>query len=182
MKYLISLALLFSLNAAAIPPTPIPGGSKNFGGITTQVASFPAGNQSLSVAPGDTTYFALYAGLNAVGNGVTYPFLKNGVLYQVTAGKTAYCESITYRTGAASGGLQLLSATATFASGTATGSLTGPVYQCGGAGVYCLHGALTANAPVTEAMPYAFAASTWPGAQFADNTQMYEVRLVCHEI
>lgn len=179
--YLV-LSLFISVNAFGAAGSGNVSEATSLGGFGVAVAgvqsAMPGG---ISVANGNTAQFSLYAGAMSVGNGVTYPFYKNGVLYQVTAGKTCRCDKVRHRGGSATGGWQLLSATATFANATATASLTGPVYQCGAAAVYCQAAHTTANTTWVEGLQYVFAASTWPGAQFSDNTQLYHLELSCHE-
>lgn len=183
MRKVVLLSLLFSLSANAANSV----GSGDFpyvsvGGNGQSVASVMPNPPSIVIPSNDTTWFTLYTGLLSVGNGVTYPFKKNGVIYQVTAGKSAYCTSIRHRVGSASGGFQLLSATATFADAATTASLTGPVYQCGAAATYCMAGSTTANTIMNESIMYKFGAATWPGIQASDNTQLYHVALHCHEL
>ncbi len=175
------LALLFSFNAsAAIVPSGVP--SIQLGGIGSQLANSQATPGSVLVSGSDTAEFTLYAGtLSLGGGGTVYPFKKNGVIYQVTAGKTARCSVVSHRVSSASGGWQLMSGTATFADATASGSVTGGVWQCGAAAVYCKAGHVTGNTTTVEGMQYVFGASTWPGFQGADNTQLYQISLVCHE-
>jgi hypothetical protein len=140
---------------------------------TTISGSHPGG----LVVPGPTSeVFTLYAGtLSNGGSNVHYPFYKNGSKYQVTSGKRFIVSSIRHYVGSANGGFQLVSATATFSDATASGSLTGGVFQFGAAATYGMTGHQTAKTLMVEAMRYVFAAQTWPGVQFADNTQIYQV-------
>lgn len=180
MVHLLSFLFLFSLTAqAAVTPSGVP--SAGLGGYTTAAASVSA-PANLHIAAEDTRWFTLYAGDLSANGGTFYPFRRSGDIYQAHATKTTYCRNIRYRTGAASGGFQLMSATATFANETASGSLTGPKYQFGSASEYGMTGGLSANSVVNEGFLYTFAATTWPGVQFGDNTQLYQVYLTCIEI
>ena len=176
----IILALLFSFTASAIEPSGVP--SVQIGGYMSQVASMPNIQGNVFDSLTSTKTFTLWAGTLACSGNDVYPFRKNGDLYQVTSGKTARCSSIRYRVGSASGGFQLLSATATFANGATTASLTSPKYQFGAANNYGMSGPSSANAPTVEHLQYTFGSATWPGVQCADNTQLYQVYLVCNEV
>jgi hypothetical protein len=108
-------------------------------------------------------YFTIYAG-GIPGQNLLTPFVKNGTLYQVTAGKTFKAIAVQWVTGTANGSaLQLMSKTSTFNDGGAVGA--GDVYQCNVTAKYCYY-SLSAwvynNAPCT----YEFAAASWPGIQY----------------
>lgn len=183
VNFLMFISLLIAgIAQAAVVPSGVP--SITLGGYTAQTASHPPAQGIVQIDSSDTSTFTLYAGaLTNGGSGVVYPFRKNGSIYSTHATKRTYCRSIRYRVGSASGGFQLMSATATFADAATTGSLTGPVYQCGAAAAYCMSGNIGANVMVTEGLLYEFAAgAVFPGVQFSDNTQFYQVYLTCKEI
>jgi hypothetical protein len=161
-------------------------------------AALPAGVPTVTVAaPGSTTgatvispsmlsgsgvngIFSLFSGNNSTATaGNFYPFYKNGVAYQVTGGKTAYCFNITASSGAASSFFQLLSATASFTWNQST-ALTGGVYQCGAAATYCAVANSTVAVPAPYPGVYSFGASTYVGMQ-AGNSQYYQIHMDCYE-
>lgn len=186
MVHLVTiLSLLFSFSAWAVAPSGAP--VITLGGVyinnTTQNGGIGGG---IVVPSNDITWFTVYAGtLSNGGTNVYYPFRKHGVLWQVTTGTKAYCKSITVRVSSATGGYQLVSATATFADATAAGTLTGAVHQCGSSAAGCRSGHITANTEVTKQEVYVFdgsAATVWPGAQFFDASQVYQISLTCFVI
>jgi hypothetical protein len=92
-------------------------------------ATIPLGNPSQ--ASGGV--FTIYAGdlKNATATDHYMPFYKNGVLYQVSNGKSAYCFAMTSVSLSSNINFTLMSATATFADNATTASLTGAKYQAG---------------------------------------------------
>lgn len=171
---------LLPLTAAAVSPSGVP--SITLGGYASQLASSPYSPGGIVVPASDTSYFTLYAGSMSGTNTYVMPFRKNGVIYQVTAGKTCRCDWINYRVGGASQGFQLMSATVTFANNADPAGLTGAVWQNGASNVYSMAGHTTANTQVTQGTQYVFAASTYPGFQQEINAQLYHVSLICREV
>lgn len=107
------------------------------------------------------TYFALFSGSN--GSGGNYmPLCKNGVAYQVPAGKTFKVVSVTVMGGASNATMQLVTATSAIAQNAST--LTGGVFQTGAATSYA-YAVASGFTPVHFAYPYDFAASTFAGVQ-----------------
>ena len=170
--FLISLVFFVSQSFAAVVPSGVP--AKCYGGGI------------LCVPNTDTTYFMITAGAgNTASSGLTFAFQKDGVAYQVTAGKTAVCEVISYFGGRE---FQLMSATATFSNpaGTAVASLVGPVYQIGfsdqaGANTDGFKPQVT-DQVYNESIYYKFSSSVFPGIQIQGATGRAVVKLICKEI
>lgn len=182
MKLFISTLLFLGFTAQiAYCVTPAaPAAFKSYGGYNSSTVAGVPGD--VIEGTSGRSYFMLSVGvLSLDGSNVHYPLRRNGVIYQVTAAKTCRCEKIRYRVGSASGAFGLVSATATFANATASAGLTGGVLQSGVLDIYSMSGHVTANAVVTESIIYTFGASTFPGVQMADNTQLYQVYLWCYE-
>lgn len=131
--YVLSLLFLPVVFAAA-PPQPAPaGGYISIGGHNSTSVIVPP----LVVTPerNPLGWFVLQNNGNPTSNNVT-PYRKNGVAYQVTAGKTATCIGAFGQTSAANSPWQLFYADAAFAHDATAASLTNPVYQNGSATVY----------------------------------------------
>lgn len=178
--FAVFLAFAFTLQSAVCAGfAPV----KTHGDYGSQTASMPFMQGSIAVNATDTSYFTLTIGVLSLGGGATYyPFRRNGAIYQVPVSKTCRCEQIRYRVSSASGGFQLMYDTVTFADATANGTLTAPVRQSGSNANYAMSGGITGNAVVTEGFIYSFPASSFPGAQMSDNTQIYQIYLTCREI
>lgn len=129
--------------------------------------------------------FSIYAAaVSTLTAGNVYPFYKNGVIYQVTSGKKAYCFNFSAVDIVSSNhGIQLLSATATFANNATTGSLTGAVYQGGVAGNYVWLASSGGQTGADTPLPgtYTFGASTFPGYQWQNGTFNSSVHGLCYE-
>lgn len=179
MKFLITLALLFSTAAFA------GNGSGNvsnviglggFGATPTvrSYAGIPAGAVVFSVFAGDL--------VNIVTANAAYPFYKNGSLWQVASGKTATCFNITSYQGAALY-WELLSATATFSPNTATASLTSPLYETGSATKYAHFQGGVSNVWAAGPGTYQFPAATpgvWPG-MLVNSANAAAIHMDCYE-
>lgn len=154
------LALTLTVHSAfALNAPTVPGQSA----VSTNGYDTTAGDSiyPLSALIGSGRVFTISAGdwVGSLTAGNFYPFYKDGVAYQVTSGKTAYCWGLTGKAGAASA-IQLVSATASFAYNA--GSITGGVYQGGVAGKYPqVFTTAYGRVPGT----YSFAATTYPGIQ-----------------
>jgi hypothetical protein len=132
VNFLSVLSLLFSLQAFAVSvPSGLPAISMGHQSTTTTQM------QPLVIADGSNSlgWFTVIS-YGEGTNGNVSPFIKNGVKYQVTAGKTAKCYGISGQTSAANSSFQLMYADATFAHDATTGSLTNPVYESNVAGQY----------------------------------------------
>lgn len=170
-RYVVLLfSLLFSVPSFAALPAGVP--IRVMGGFGTNNAA------TVQVSASDTTRFTLFGGLTPAVTNDFYPFYKNGVAYQVTAGKTCRCDNITWASDAAANRAQLISATASFASGA--GSITGGVHQGGAAAVYPMVFGGTANQWAPLGVVYEFAASTYAGWQ-ASGANSYSFALSCFE-
>lgn len=132
--------------------------------------------------PAGAQIFSLYAGDIQANQTATnyYPFYKNGVAYQVTAGKTAYCFNFTLASGSTAAGVsvQLISATASFAFNA--NSITGGVYQFGASAKAGFVVSPTAQTQAAWPGVYTFGASTYPGFQ-AGNSQNFVLHADCYE-
>lgn len=128
----------------------------------------------------DGLFTLVAAGVVSVA-GYNIPFLKNGVLYQVTAGKTCKVLAVVFMVDAAGVQFQLLSSTATFAFDAAVAALTAPVYQAGASGRYPVRGIL-ANQYDTLGITHEFSAATWPGIQVNAAGNTCSVMLICKEV
>jgi len=172
--FLIILSLFVSITAQAVVPSGVP--SITLGGADTYPGNLVIPESNIGSTGG---YFTVMAGSASEGAGDFYPFWKNGVAYQVTSGKTAYCTALMFAGGQAFNTMQLVSATATFANGAS--SLTGGVYYCGAAGNYCLGSGTAANTYNPMGVSQTFAATTWPGIQTQATGQIYSVLMSCKE-
>lgn len=189
MRKLISLFLFLPLLSVAATPIPSTFPYKCLGGSGENTASVSGFGCSVMVPVTDTTWFSLYTGALSVGNAAVYPLYRGmsaagvstSAAYQVPAAKVLECVQSEIRVGSATGGWQLMSDTVVFAAAATTASLTAPTYQCGAAAVWCQTGHQTANTVKTEGFTYRWSASVFPGAQFADNTQHYSLKLLCRE-
>jgi hypothetical protein len=162
MKNLICLVLLLMSGSSFA----LPSGSQNalqLGGIVN--------SDNLVIPEANSQgYFTLYTN-DGTKTGTHYgAFYKNGVAYQVTAGKTFQVTKICIATVAANTTFQLMSATASFAENAA--SVTGGVYQSGVAAGNSLQ-STAANTYVCYGSTYSFAASTYPGFGAGGTTNYY---------
>lgn len=178
MVYLsLIFSILFSLSANAVAPT----SNYNIGLSAVGVSTSPVSNIPLNNLAGAAGTFAVFSLYGGDGGALTatdfYPFYKNGVAYQVTAGKTAYCFNFTANNAAAAS-FQFVSATASFAFGAA--SITGGVHMGGAAGKYPLESGASANVVVSIPGTYTFGASTFPGFQIAGNNVL-QLHTDCYE-
>jgi len=177
-RFLVLLSLLSSGAFAAVPGN-APILTIAASGQQTQALSIPLSSLS---GTGINGVFSLYnAGVNPVTGGNYYPLIKNGALYQVTAGKTAYCFNITAGSNYTSAlSYQLVSGTAsTAAAGSST--ITGGVYQCGASAAYCQQTGNVTNVAAGIPGVYVFSASTWPVCQPASGSQAYYIHMECYE-
>ena len=150
------LALIFSLSAfGAVVPSGVP----QIGlGSHVQSPTTPQSFISPANLAGTGKIFHLIGGsIAALVNGDFYPFFKDGVAYQVTAGKSAFCFDWQASSNAAISTFQLVSDTVaiTFAQ---AGALTAGVFQCGVTTRYCaVSGTSTSNLPLAQNFSYVFA-------------------------
>jgi hypothetical protein len=125
-------------------------------------------------------YFSLNASGLAVSVGNVSPFYKNGVLYQVTSGKTCVVVHVIFTSADSSGNsMQLMHSLTTFATNATTASLTSPVYQGGGAGNYVYFNT-AAYVPTSAATMYNFPSVSYPGYQ--NGATGSSVILICKEM
>jgi hypothetical protein len=161
MERILVLSFLFACaNAFAATPGNAPILTIAAPGQNTQALSVPLSSLS---GTGINGVFTLFAGFAFTSNTACYPFYKNGVQYQVTTGKVAYCFNIRAGSGNTNGGMTLMSGTATFSPGATCSGITGVVYQTGtnipGANVF---GSI-ANTYYVIPGSYDFSSSTFPG-------------------
>ena len=175
---MLLLSLFLSVSSFAAQPSPSPSIALNGMGSTPAVGSSLL--PSMLIGSGVNGIFSLYGGDGAtLTAGNFYPLYKNGVAYQVTTGKTAYCFNITDSVGTAAIAFQLLSATASFTFNQST-ALTGGVYQCGAAAKDCAQGGAAISTIYGQPGTYQFAAQTYAGFQ-AGNSQVYQIHMDCFE-
>lgn len=109
-------------------------------------------------------YFSLNMPGGNLSNGNYGPFFKNGVLYQVSSGKTCFVVHITYTNASNGNQMQLVYSMTTFAANAS--SITSGFYEGGAAGAY-VHFVSSAYIPAGFAQPYSFPSLSFPGAQFS---------------
>jgi hypothetical protein len=177
-RILVFLSLLFALPSLGATPAAVPSITIAVPGSQTQSVTIPLTSLSGSGVNG---VFSLYSGNNSAATNTNfYPFYKNGVAYQVTAGKTAYCFNLTNAPGATPPTwFQLVSATASFAFNAA--SITSGVYQGGASAQFANISGSTSYIPAGVPGVYTFAASTYPGWQSANN-QTFNIHMDCFEL
>lgn len=163
-RILIGLLILFSSEAFAISVPTV--NALSLGGVVT------ADNLSIS-EPNSQGYFTIYGGGPSLTGPNYSPFYKNGVPYQVTAGKTFQVVKICGGSSVGSSGYQLVSGTAAIAFNSA-GVPTGAVYQGGATQQYPMTfaGGLAASTVGCYDATYVFAASTYPGFQVQSAAQV----------
>ena len=176
MKTLLLLLSLISPPSFAATPGAVPS-------VTVSAPGANTGSVSISPAmlsgTGVNGIFSLYVG-GTLTAGNYYPLYRNGVAYQVTSGKTAYCFDITSLCTNASYSGQLFSATASFASGAA--SITGGVYQCGVTPGYCIVSSPTASTTTVVPGVYSFGSGTYPGfVAYTGSTPVWQLHMDCFE-
>ncbi len=159
---MVIILILFSFSSFAAP-----SGSGNISAITTLGGVNTTDNLNIPNSNPEG-YFSIYTGQSITGANVT-PLYKNGVAYQVTAGKTFVASKVCGAVGSANARFQLISATASFANNATTASLTGPVYQGGAAGGTVL-ALTTSNVFACFSINYSFSASTYVGIQGDSST------------
>jgi hypothetical protein len=155
---ILALTLLVSVNVFAA------SGSGNVSNVITMGGNNTADN--LVIPEANTQgYFSLYSTpAGAAAAGTMGVFYKNGTPYQVTAGKTCKVVKVYfYSSNASSNQFQFVSATASFANGASTASLTGPIYQGGAAGNYVFSNPNTQFVSSTYSANYDFPASSYVG-------------------
>jgi hypothetical protein len=143
-------------------------------------ATLPTGYITLGNA---TNVFSILAGnfASALTSGNVYPFYKNGALYQVTSGKTAYCFNGVAVNGSTGGAnMQLVTDTVTFAFNATTASLTSPVYYAGAAGRTNITTTVSTYVPGSIPGIFTFPSLKWPGFQ-ANNAQGQTLQFDCIE-
>ena len=184
MKLLLILALLVPTFGFAANGSGNVSSVAQLGGISMATSQIPTGglllpDASIGAAGG---YFMLAAG--AKNNTARtadnfYPFYKNGVAYQVTAGKTAYCSQLVAIDDTGNSRIQLVSGTASIAWDAAT--VTGAVYEGGFTTGYVHASGNGAWIPSVNQILYAFGASTFPGVQ-ESGTRVIGITLMCKEL
>lgn len=139
-------------------------------GTFTQSGSVP-----LSLLSGATvgTVYSVFAGdvQNSLSASNFYPLYRDGVAVTAPIGHKIHCFNFTMTSGSVANGLQLVSATASFAFNAA--SLTGGVYQMGAAGKYNMIQSTGTNQGSPQAGTYTFdgtSAAVFPGIQVAAAT------------
>jgi hypothetical protein len=141
----------------------------SFGGVDT--------SSNLTIPEANSQgYFSLFGFASSAGG--FWNFYKNGVAYQVTSGKTCMVTSISITPSVSVLNILLASSTATFTPGAST--ITGGVYQFGGATLYALNGGPTANVTVRYSVPYSFASLTYPCVA-ANQGGINQIILICKE-
>lgn len=184
MKFLLLLALLIPSLAFGAASSGNVSNVIQLGGAD----SFPGGlniAESYLESASGVSYFMLVSG---AGPGATsnidyaYPLYKNGVQYQVTAGKSAVCTQLSMVASNVNFQIQFFSSTSSYAFNTAIGSVPGvKVYEGGASGNYPHFGNATAYIYHTEQMSYVFAASTYPGIETGSAGSTFGVKLFCKE-
>jgi hypothetical protein len=180
MRLLLLLSLLLSTAAFAGNGSGNVSSTTQQGGESSQDGTVTPGGISLPTS--DTAQFSLWGTAASCSSGGSYHFYKNGVLYQVTAGHPAQCDSISSEgTTAISTLWQLMSATNNYTNADAAGTLSGPKWQFGAAATYGMYNTATANVLRTVQQRYVFDASSYPGFQCSTGGQGYVIILSCHE-
>lgn len=177
-KLCLAFALaLLSFEAHALPqPAPASGNTIAIGGFsTTAVVMSPS---VVSDGSNSLRWFTITAYGEVTNNNVN-PFYKNGVAYQVTAGKTAKCYGMTAQTSAANSGFQVMYADATFANDATVASLTTPIYQAGATARYVQQ--VYSLVPSYFNKTFDFPAAKWPGVQGTSFSGTH-VTMTCREI
>lgn len=165
------LAFLFAFNAgAAFTPSGIPQWS--WGGITLP--------ESMVSETSATNYFMVSAS-NSGGTTTNYffQFYKDGVAYQVTTGKSAYCIAlgVTAQTSAVT--IALMYGDNGFGNNVPVGSVVNPVYE--GPPSSPVHMATTSNLEVVAPILFKFPALKYPGVQ-VQGTAVFYARMLCKEV
>lgn len=176
--FLVSSILFkfFVMPAFSANPATSPSVGVSAAGVNTNSILIPPSDLS---GAGVHNIFSLYIGATVSGGSYFTPFYKNGSIYQVTPGSTAYCFDMTASSSYTNPTFpQLVSATATFANNATT--LTGAVYQCGANNTACL--VIGANSvPIAVPGVYKFGSSTWPGIQAYNFPFIYMFHMDCFE-
>ena len=180
MKTFLTLLLALWLPLSAFAATSSGNIANVFGlGYFGPASTAVGGPSAFLQIPSTKTVFSIHAGdaQTAATNGNFYPFYKNGVAFQAGASGT-YCFNFTLIGATTNTGVELVSATASFAFNAA--SLTGGVFQMGASGKT---GLFTTNAQVRTAQPgvYTFGANTFGGFQ-AENSQTFQVSADCYDL
>lgn len=186
-KILLTLAIFISTwGPGCVEIAHAGNGSGNVSNVAvvgaTPTAPLGLANIPPSSIGGTGGYFTISAGPGVTrSSDHVMPFRKDGVLYQVSSGKTAYCFAITIWSAVASIKYQLMSDTVTFANDALAGSLTAPVYQGGVSTNYGIIAHVTnSSIPDPYAGTYSFGSLTWPGVQ-QSTSDMYNLTAVCSE-
>ncbi len=177
LVFIFAMSFIFATPVFAAQPSVVPSITIAASGQQAQGLSIPLSSLS---GTGVNGVFSLYGGTGAALTADSfYPLYKNGVAYQVTTGKTAYCFNATLVSSVTNVYFQLLSATASFTFGQSS-ALTGPVYQAGATTKYVNNSGPTASAQVPIPGTYTFGALTYVGFQ-AGNSQQFQIHLECYE-
>lgn len=177
MKKIIILLLLTLSNQSFAA-----NGSGNISNILTTGGVTTADSLNIS-EPNSQGYFSVYVGSGGTTTNHFYPFYKNGVAYQVNAGKTFQISKVCSVSTTSSISFQLVSDTSSFAHNAT--SLTSGVYQGGLSGasgsVYPMKTHATAGTWDCVDTIYVDAASTFPGIEI-NGTSVIAVMVLGREI
>lgn len=143
------------------------------------VGSVAAPSSSVEIPSGKTVFTITAGDIQAAqSNGNYYPFYKNGVAFQAGASGT-YCFNFRLAGNTVSTGVQLISATASFAFNA--NSITGGVYQQGASGKTGFMVGSTVYAWFFQSGVYTFGANTYGGYQ-ANNSQGFSLAADCYDL
>lgn len=131
-----------------------------FGGYAGGLSARGDSNIIIPNPANGNAIFSLYAGSTGVQ---VSPFMKNGVAYQVPAGKSFFVLAAIITGTSAGDRSQLVTSTVGFAQG---GSLTGPIYQTGVSACYAYF-CSQANYPGNYFASFTFPQNVFPGGQFS---------------
>lgn len=159
MKKVISL-ILFSISATCFASTAQVNNVDTFGGTD--------GSTCMTVPKGNPDGIFTLESPGTSGTDI-YHFYKNGVAYQVTAGKKFVMSCLCFDSASQDyGQFMLFSGTNNYADGAGIGTVTGPVYE-GGSTTGFLHLSLSTFASRCQRYTYEFSASTYPGVFVRNN-------------
>jgi hypothetical protein len=176
-RILILLCAFISSAAMAATPGNAPILTIAAPGQQTQALSIPLSSLSGSGVNG---VFSLYGAAASATAGNFYALYKNGgTQYQVTSGKTAYCENASVSCGSAGCFIQVVSATGSF--NNTSGPLTSGAFQGGASAIYPWTNGVTTQTPVGLPGTYTFAPNTFVGFQTQNGTQQFTVHIDCFE-
>lgn len=183
MKNLLILALIgfFTNNAIAANGS---GNVSNAANTSSYGATAATSTASVPVGIGNGL-FSLFLSYSSASSDYFYPFVKNGTIYQVPSGKSAYCFNITAQDSTTAGTWQLVyNSSAASITGTASGSYAGVTYQSGVSTSSSMAYQQQVSAYNMQSYPgfFVFPANQYPGAQVHHaTTQAWIIHMDCFE-